>query len=351
MYTGSLSSRNIAYPTTKRVAYPTSYNEGLGSIGAAIALVAVVAAAIGGGAAVISGHISEGDRRKRVAEAFRQLLLNRPSLNPSFLVTWPKFTEIDMQILLGVALELGLEVVAPTPVKGKANVILATSPSGSHVVVIQNPVDMAKIYNVNDKVDFGAVNAIIGGALTSKLPKSWFTPKIANDWAQKIQSAGSVTRLALRSRPQKWGMVDWMLLGGGVVVAGYLTIKVLNNRSRSQSKPSEGDILHGTATAMKNNPHASEAEINQAIDRYKKFHWGEEPSKTEEYEMADIPPVVNEHGELVGVVYKTNKRGDGETVYVHQFDNPKPKLVSGNDWKQLYIVGGGYQIAPEGIKH
>ena len=346
MYSGSLAEQRRT-PLPK----PSPSSEGLG-VFQVIPIVILAALGVGGtawGYYTVRGLLGEKERRAIVKEGMRQLMLSRPASAPAFIAAWPKFSELDRQLLVTTALELGLEVVTPTLLKGSKNVLLATSPTGSHVVVMQNPIDMAKVYSSNDVIDLASVNSVLQQALASKLPNAWFTQQIANDWAKKIQTSGSVTSLVLRSRPISWGFIDWMLLGGGLVAATYLGVRIYRKRSR---KTSEGDILGGVASAFKNNPEgASEEEINRAIDKYRKFHWGEEPSKTEEYEVPDLPPVVNEHGKLIGVVYQTNKRGDGETVYVHQFDNPHPKLVSNNDWNQLYIVGGRYTIAPEGIMH
>jgi len=63
-----------------------------------------------------------------------------------------------------------------------------------------------------------------------------------------------------------------------------------------------------------------------------------------------IPPVVVELGELVGLIYRSDKRQRGQArTYIHRMENP-PRLVSNIEGTQLYIVGGSYQVTPQGIE-
>jgi len=63
-----------------------------------------------------------------------------------------------------------------------------------------------------------------------------------------------------------------------------------------------------------------------------------------------IPPVVVELGELVGLMYRSDKGQPGQPrTYIHRMENP-PRLVSNIEGTQLYIVGGSYQITPQGIE-
>ena len=63
-----------------------------------------------------------------------------------------------------------------------------------------------------------------------------------------------------------------------------------------------------------------------------------------------IPPVVVELGELVGLMYRSDKGQPGQPqTYIHRMEDP-PRLVSNIEGTQLYIVGGSYQITPRGIE-
>ena len=63
-----------------------------------------------------------------------------------------------------------------------------------------------------------------------------------------------------------------------------------------------------------------------------------------------IPPVVVELGELVGLMYRSDKGQPGQPrTYIHRMENP-PRLVSNVEGTQLYVVGGSYQVTPQGIE-
>ena len=63
-----------------------------------------------------------------------------------------------------------------------------------------------------------------------------------------------------------------------------------------------------------------------------------------------IPPVVVELGELVGLMYRSDKGEQGQPrTYIHRMEDP-PRLVSNIEGTQLYIVGGSYQVTPRGIE-
>lgn len=63
-----------------------------------------------------------------------------------------------------------------------------------------------------------------------------------------------------------------------------------------------------------------------------------------------IPPAVVSLGELVGVMYRSDKWQRGRPrVYVHRMETP-PQLVSNVAGTQLYIVGGDYRVTARGIE-
>ena len=63
-----------------------------------------------------------------------------------------------------------------------------------------------------------------------------------------------------------------------------------------------------------------------------------------------IPPVVVELGDLVGLIYRSDKGQPGRPrAYIHFMQDP-PHLVSNVEGTQLYIVGGSYRVTERGIE-
>lgn len=90
--------------------------------------------------------------------------------------------------------------------------------------------------------------------------------------------------------------------------------------------------------------------ISQGETLYTAFN-GFEPSHMEKVRHSRIiPPVVVELGELVGLIYRSDKGQRGQALtYIHRMENP-PRLVSNIEGTQLYIVGGSYRVTPHGIE-
>lgn len=63
-----------------------------------------------------------------------------------------------------------------------------------------------------------------------------------------------------------------------------------------------------------------------------------------------IPPIVVELGELVGLIYRSDKGQPGQPqAYIHFMQDP-PRLVSNIAGTQLYIIGGSYHVTQHGIE-
>ena len=63
-----------------------------------------------------------------------------------------------------------------------------------------------------------------------------------------------------------------------------------------------------------------------------------------------MPPVVVQLGDLVGLIYRSDKRQRGKSrTYIHRLTTP-PRLVSNVDGTQLFLVGGSYRITPRGVE-
>jgi hypothetical protein len=85
---------------------------------------------------------------------------------------------------------------------------------------------------------------------------------------------------------------------------------------------------------------------------YKEAHWGLDPEEIRHEQVGE--PRDNTElrglGELVQVVYLTQKGGDPELVeYEHDFRGKLPLLAYGAEDGRLYIVGGSYKVKRHGI--
>lgn len=87
----------------------------------------------------------------------------------------------------------------------------------------------------------------------------------------------------------------------------------------------------------------------QAIAEYERTHWGEKGQQRIRRGSAADPRhgTATELGELVQVVYRTKKRGDGLSEYEHFFEGPRPRLAYNAGG--LLVVGGDYTVKKGGI--
>ena len=75
------------------------------------------------------------------------------------------------------------------------------------------------------------------------------------------------------------------------------------------------------------------------------------PSRLERVSQRRVmPPVVVELGELVGVVYRSDKWQPGRPRTYILFMEDRPRLVSDVAGSQLYVVGGSYRVTQRGIE-
>ncbi len=90
--------------------------------------------------------------------------------------------------------------------------------------------------------------------------------------------------------------------------------------------------------------------MRRGIGLYYAFN-GFEPSRVMKvHHHRLIPSMVVELGELVALMYRSDKGRPGQPrTYIHRMENP-PRLVSNIEGTQLYIVGGSYQVTPRGIE-
>ena len=98
----------------------------------------------------------------------------------------------------------------------------------------------------------------------------------------------------------------------------------------------------------------SNTEMNSRIDKgmtlYQKFNRFRPSRITRIRHSRVMPPVAVELGELVGVIYRSDRRQRGSPKnYIHFLENP-PRLTSNAEGTQLYIIGGSYRVTPRGIE-
>jgi len=90
--------------------------------------------------------------------------------------------------------------------------------------------------------------------------------------------------------------------------------------------------------------------VQQGIGLYRTFNRFDPSSIVMIRQSRVIPPVVVELGELVGLIYRSDKDQRGRPqAYIHFMEEP-PRLVCNVEGRQLYIVGGSYRVTPQGIE-
>lgn len=90
--------------------------------------------------------------------------------------------------------------------------------------------------------------------------------------------------------------------------------------------------------------------MKRGMSLYHAFNGFESSQVVKVQHLRVIPPVVVELGELVGLIYRSDKGQPGRPLtYIHRMENP-PRLVSNIEGTQLYIVGGSYHVTPRGIE-
>lgn len=91
-------------------------------------------------------------------------------------------------------------------------------------------------------------------------------------------------------------------------------------------------------------------DVDQGRTLYREFNHFEASHSIKVKHCRLIPPVVVDLGEMVGIIYRSDKGQPGQPqAYVHFMQDP-PRLVSNVEGTQLYIVGGSYHITQQGIE-
>lgn len=90
--------------------------------------------------------------------------------------------------------------------------------------------------------------------------------------------------------------------------------------------------------------------LQAAVKKFESFT-GLEASKVTKVHIPDPPEVTVILGELVGVIYKTEKTETGSRPreFIHKFKK-RPLLLTDTKGKYLYIAGGKIRVTDRGIE-
>ena len=91
-------------------------------------------------------------------------------------------------------------------------------------------------------------------------------------------------------------------------------------------------------------------DLRQGLNLYQTFNRFGASQITTIHHSRVMPPIVVQLGELVGLIYRSDKWRAGQPrTYIH-FMEGRPRLVSNSEGTQLYMIGGRYRITPQGIE-
>ncbi|MCH9730792.1 MAG: hypothetical protein K0U84_14145 [Actinomycetia bacterium] len=87
-----------------------------------------------------------------------------------------------------------------------------------------------------------------------------------------------------------------------------------------------------------------------ATEAYVALHWGNEVDEVVEVQEARYAgETVVELGKLTSVTYTTAKGTREQIDFIHDFEDPTPRLCVDED-NRLCILGGGYIVTEAGIE-
>lgn len=62
-----------------------------------------------------------------------------------------------------------------------------------------------------------------------------------------------------------------------------------------------------------------------------------------------VPPVLVDLGQLMAVVYRSDKWVGHPRTYIHYMEDP-PRLVTDVTGRRLFVIGGSYRVTERGIE-
>ena len=95
---------------------------------------------------------------------------------------------------------------------------------------------------------------------------------------------------------------------------------------------------------------AGKKAVKKAAELFEDFH-GFPASETIKAKIErKIPKTLVKVGDMREIIYHSDKWSPGRTKrYLHDFEKPYPLLCSDTKGRRLYIIGGEFEIKPEGI--
>jgi hypothetical protein len=108
-----------------------------------------------------------------------------------------------------------------------------------------------------------------------------------------------------------------------------------------------GDATRSTDAAGKTR--ALSSAVQDASTLYRRFSRLPPRSVQRVSHQRVVPPVVVELGQLVAVMYRSDKWVGHPRTYIHYMEDP-PRLVCDVAGRQLFVVGGNYRITARGIE-
>jgi hypothetical protein len=106
--------------------------------------------------------------------------------------------------------------------------------------------------------------------------------------------------------------------------------------------------MSASSRDARTSPH--DEELRRGGGHHRRFHGYETPRARRIRHRRVMPPVVVKIGELVGLIYRSEKGSPGvPRTYIHLM-RQAPLLVSDLEGAQLYIVGGRYRFTERGIE-
>ncbi len=94
----------------------------------------------------------------------------------------------------------------------------------------------------------------------------------------------------------------------------------------------------------------ADGKLDRARALYERFHCFPSAQLRSQACRREIPRVLVGLGELCGVIYRSDRGQCGQPrPFVHFFQQP-PQLACDADGRQLFVLGGNYQVTRRGLE-